>query len=45
MGDGNLLIFDDGAGRWGPMTDLTAVFDLRTGAVTNRQRIETRPWR
>lgn len=36
----NLLIFDDGLGQWGPMTDLRPVFDLRTGARTTRQRIE-----
>lgn len=36
----NLLIFDDGLGRWGPLLDRRPVFDLRTGAVTIRQRIE-----
>ena len=35
-----LLIFDDGAGQWGPLTDLRPVFELRTGALTTRQRIE-----
>ena len=40
MAEYSLLIFDDGLGQWGPMTDLRAVFDLRTGALTNRQRIE-----
>ncbi|MEX1017466.1 MAG: putative sugar nucleotidyl transferase [Phycisphaeraceae bacterium] len=35
-----LLIFDDGRGRWGPMTDRRPVFDLRTGALTTRARIE-----
>lgn len=43
MGKGDpssLLIFDDGRGQWGPMTDLRPVFDLRTGASTTRQRIE-----
>ncbi|MCE9589440.1 MAG: hypothetical protein K8S99_02835 [Planctomycetes bacterium] len=34
------VIFDDGAGHWGPMTDLRAVFELRTGAVTTLARIE-----
>ena len=36
----SLLIFDDGCGRWGGMTDLRPVFDLRTGAYTTRERIE-----
>lgn len=40
MTDYELVIFDDGKGRWGPMTDLRPVFDLRTGVLTNRQRIE-----
>ncbi len=35
-----LLLLDDGQGRWGPITDLRPVFDLRTGALTTRQRIE-----
>lgn len=35
-----LLIFDDGCGQWGPLTDLRPVFELRTGALTTRQRIE-----
>lgn len=40
MAKRRLVIFDDGQGRWGPMTDLRPVFDLRSGAWTNRQRIE-----
>ena len=35
-----LLIFDDGCGHWGPLTDLRPVFELRTGALTTGQRIE-----
>ncbi len=35
-----LFIFDDGKGRWGPLTDRRAVFELRTGAVTTLERIE-----
>ena len=38
--DARLLIFDDGRGRFGPLADLRAVFELRTGAMTTRQRIE-----
>ncbi|MFW6060987.1 MAG: putative sugar nucleotidyl transferase [Phycisphaeraceae bacterium] len=35
-----LAIFDDDAGRWGPLTDRRPVFDLRSGAHTTRERIE-----
>ena len=35
-----LAIFDDHAGRWGPLTDRRPVFDLRSGALTLRARIE-----
>lgn len=35
-----LVIYDDGLGDFGPLGDLCAAFDLRTGARTNRQRIE-----
>ncbi len=35
-----LVIYDDARGRFGPLTDRSAVFSLRTGAVTNRVRIE-----
>lgn len=40
MNNERLLIFDDGGGCWGPLTDRRAVFCLRTGAVTTRARIE-----
>ncbi len=36
-----LHLFDDGKGRWGPLTDLRAVFELRSGALTTCERIET----
>ena len=35
-----LSLVDDAQGRFGPMTDRRAAFDLRTGAVTSRARIE-----
>lgn len=35
-----LMIYDDGRGQWGPLTDCRAAFDVRSGAVTGRQRIE-----
>ena len=35
-----LHIFDDGRGRFGPLTDLRAIFEVRTGALSTRQRIE-----
>jgi UDP-N-acetylglucosamine diphosphorylase/glucosamine-1-phosphate N-acetyltransferase len=34
-----IMIFDDGKGRFGPMTDLRAAFELRTGMLTTAQRI------
>jgi UDP-N-acetylglucosamine diphosphorylase/glucosamine-1-phosphate N-acetyltransferase len=37
-----LLIFDDGQGRFGPLTDRRAAYSIRTGAFTSRQRIEVR---
>lgn len=40
MTPSKLVIFEDGGGQWGPITDLRAVFDLRTGALTSKQRIE-----
>ena len=40
MESAQLVIFDDGGGRWGPLTDLLPIFDLRSGAVTTRERIE-----
>ena len=36
----DLLVFDDSAGRWGPMTARRPAFLLRTGAATNLERIE-----
>lgn len=36
-----LIIFDDGLGRLGPMTDLRAAFEMRTGVHTTAQRIES----
>lgn len=35
-----LVVFDDARGRWGPLCDRRAVFELRTGAVTTLERIE-----
>ncbi|MEX2216683.1 MAG: putative sugar nucleotidyl transferase [Phycisphaeraceae bacterium] len=35
-----LVIFDDGRGRFGPLTHLRAAFELRSGAHTTLQRIE-----
>jgi UDP-N-acetylglucosamine diphosphorylase/glucosamine-1-phosphate N-acetyltransferase len=40
MSPPRLIIFDDGAGQWGPVADLRPPFDMRTGACTTRQRIE-----
>lgn len=40
MQQNGLAIIDDGGGNWGPMTEVRAVFDLRTGAWTAKQRIE-----
>ncbi len=34
-----VFIFDDGRGRLAPLTDLRAAFDIRTGALTQVQRI------
>jgi UDP-N-acetylglucosamine diphosphorylase/glucosamine-1-phosphate N-acetyltransferase len=34
-----LVIFDDGRGRFGPMTDLRASFEMRTGMFTTAARI------
>jgi len=34
-----LVIFDDGRGRLGPMTDLRASFEVRTGVLTTAARI------
>jgi UDP-N-acetylglucosamine diphosphorylase/glucosamine-1-phosphate N-acetyltransferase len=34
-----LIIFDDGRGRLGPMTDLRASFEVRTGVTTTAHRL------
>jgi UDP-N-acetylglucosamine diphosphorylase / glucose-1-phosphate thymidylyltransferase / UDP-N-acetylgalactosamine diphosphorylase / glucosamine-1-phosphate N-acetyltransferase / galactosamine-1-phosphate N-acetyltransferase len=34
-----MIIFDDGLGQLGPMTDLRACFELRTGMLTTGKRI------
>ncbi len=34
-----LIIFDDGLGELGPMTDLRAAFEVRTGVMTSAERI------
>lgn len=39
MAGKNLIIFDDCRGELGPMTDLRAVFEVRTGALTTAGRI------
>lgn len=39
MTKAHLAIFDDHRGQWGPLTDLRAVFDLRTGMLTTLKRI------
>lgn len=33
------MVFDDGAGDFGPLTDLRPAFELRTGALLTRERI------
>lgn len=38
--DSQLLIFDDARGGFGPLMDLRAVFEFRSGAVNSLQRIE-----
>lgn len=40
MSTTRLMIFDDGQGVFTPLTDLRAVFELRTGMHTTLQRIE-----
>ncbi len=35
-----LIIYDDGQGRFGPLTQLRPVYELRTGALQTRRRIE-----
>jgi len=39
MSPPSLLVFDDGQGSWGPLSDLRAIFEVRTGAVTSLLRI------
>ena len=36
---GGLIIFDDGLGQLGPMTDLRASFEVRSGMVTTAGRL------
>ncbi len=36
-----LIVMDDARGEFGPLTDLRAGFELRTGALTTLQRIES----
>jgi len=33
-----IVLFDDGRGRFGPLTDLRATFELRTGALSTAER-------
>ncbi|MCC7191371.1 MAG: hypothetical protein IT444_01200 [Phycisphaeraceae bacterium] len=40
MASPKLMVFDDARGRWGPLCDRRAVFELRTGAMTTLERIE-----
>ncbi len=40
MNDVQPLIYDDGRGRFGPLTRLRPVFELITGAMSNRARLE-----
>ncbi|QQE13727.1 hypothetical protein JD969_09775 [Planctomycetota bacterium] len=35
-----LYIFDDGKGEFGPLADRRAIFEMRTGAISIRERIE-----
>lgn len=37
-----LIVFDDGEGRFGPLVDLRPAFALRTGAMTNAERLAAR---
>ncbi|MBX3355211.1 MAG: hypothetical protein KF724_05895 [Phycisphaeraceae bacterium] len=34
-----IILFDDGLGRFGPLTDLRASFELRSGALSNIERL------
>lgn len=38
-----VVLFDDGRGRLAPLTDLRAPHDVRTGALTLRERVEHTP--
>ena len=38
-----MIIFDDGKGEYGPMTDLRAAFEMRTGMLTTAGRLDA--WR
>lgn len=40
MDETKMLVVDDGGGDFGPLTDLRAVFELRTGALCALERIE-----
>jgi carbonic anhydrase/acetyltransferase-like protein (isoleucine patch superfamily) len=40
MAQQGLIVFDDDAGRFGPLTDRRAAFDVRSGAWTTLERIE-----
>jgi UDP-N-acetylglucosamine diphosphorylase/glucosamine-1-phosphate N-acetyltransferase len=40
MAQQGLIVFDDDTGRFGPLTDRRAAFDMRTGAWTTLERIE-----
>ncbi|MHC5045520.1 MAG: putative sugar nucleotidyl transferase [Planctomycetota bacterium] len=39
MASTSMVIFDDGQGRFGPMTDLRACFEVRTGMLTTAGRL------
>lgn len=36
---GRMIVFDDGRGQFGPMTDLRAAFEIRTGVRTTAARL------
>ncbi|MBC7834348.1 MAG: hypothetical protein H7Y88_04505 [Phycisphaerales bacterium] len=38
----HVIVFDDGKAELGPMTDLRAAFDIRSGAFTNLERLIAR---
>ena len=42
FGSTPMIIFDDGLGELGPMTDLRAAFEVRTGMLTTGERIAAR---